>query len=110
MTRKLTSSDIKKLEAAGFRRWTMGRFDRLYIDATKLGLGLSYYGTGNVSAAWFDDESISNTMGRKIKSTKVWVDVADGTVHFKWVEPSSTGYEELLAERAETLMSETLEA
>ena len=34
----LRDDEIERLEDMGFRRWTKGDMDRLYIDADKLGL------------------------------------------------------------------------
>lgn len=74
---------ITKYEAAGFRRWTKGNMDRLYIDVTKLGLEVDYYKTGNVRHASWCGETISNADGRRMLVSKVWVDVATGELHVK---------------------------
>jgi len=74
---------IAKLEAAGFNRWTKGGHDRLYIDVTKLGLEVSYYNTGNVRKATWQGESVSNADGRRLLSSKVWIDVKTGELHVR---------------------------
>lgn len=51
---------IKKFEDAGFKRWTKGGYDRLYIDATACGLEYDTYKSGNISSATFNGEAISN--------------------------------------------------
>lgn len=72
---------IKALEMKGFKRWTKGTMDRLYINAETLGLELDYYKTGNICSAIYRGESISNNMAREMKAAKTYVDITDGTVH-----------------------------
>lgn len=76
----LTDNQITKLEKNGFNRWTKGDHDRLYINATLLGLECSYYKTGNISSAHFNGELISNAEGYRLKGAKTYVDVATGEV------------------------------
>lgn len=73
--------DIAKLMAAGGTRWSKGGKDRIYFDATTLGLEVERYGTGSVRSAEWQDESISNADARRLLSSKVYVDCADGTLH-----------------------------
>lgn len=77
----MTEETIAKYEAKGFKRWTKGSMDRLYIDVTKLGLEVSYYKTGNVSSATWCGERISNADARRFMSSKVYVDVKTGELH-----------------------------
>lgn len=79
----LTAETIAKFEAAGFRRWTKGRFDRLYINTKLLGLEVEYYNTGNVRNATWCGESISNSDGRRFLASKVFVDVKTGELSVK---------------------------
>lgn len=79
----LTAETIAKYEAAGFKRWTKGSMDRLYVNATTLGLEVSYYKTGNVSSAKWQGERISNADARRLLSSKVWVDIATGELHVR---------------------------
>ena len=76
---------IAALEANGFNRWTKetarGTLDRLYINATNLGLELSYYKTGNISAAYLNGELISNRRGYAYKAAKTYIDIQTGKVH-----------------------------
>ena len=74
----LNETTIKALEDKGFRRWTKGNFDRMYINAVCLGLECSYYKTGNISAAYFNGERISNCQGRRYKDAKTYIDVKTG--------------------------------
>lgn len=77
----MDEKDINKLMAAGGKRWTKYNKDRIYFDAETLGLDASYYKTGNVSNATWQGESISNADARRLLGSKVYVDVADGTLH-----------------------------
>lgn len=79
----INAETIAKLEAAGFNRWTKGSMDRLYINVTKLGLEVDYYKTGNVSSAKWQGELISNADGRRLLSSKVWIDVKTGELHVR---------------------------
>lgn len=76
----MTSEMIEKLEKAGFKRWTKGDKDRLYVNAKELGLELSYYKTGNVSSAWFCGDSISNSEGRRLQAAKTYIDLTSDTI------------------------------
>lgn len=77
----LNEKMIAKLESKGFKRWTKGSMDRLYINATTLGLECVYYKTGNVRDASFQGSSISNSRARGFLAAKTYIDIATGTVH-----------------------------
>ena len=77
----LTNDQIAALEAKGFNRWTKGNLDRLYINASQLGLVCSYYNTGNVCHAEFDGHHISNCEARRMKAAKTFIDVKSGRVY-----------------------------
>jgi hypothetical protein len=74
----MSEDTIAKYEDRGFRRWTKGRFDRLYINVKDLGAKIDYYGTGNVSSAYWQGERVSNADGRRLLASKVFVDVKTG--------------------------------
>lgn len=77
----MTQEMIEKLEAKGFKHWMKGNIDRLYINASQLGLVCDYYKTGNIKAAEFNGERISNSQGYRYKASKTFVDVKTGAVH-----------------------------
>lgn len=77
----LTNEKIAELEAKGFKRWTKGNLDRLYINASQLGLVCSYYNTGNIRDAEFNGGSISNCEARRMKAAKTFVDIKTGRVY-----------------------------
>lgn len=79
---ELNDKIIAALETKGFKRWTKGNMDRLYIDATNLiDLELDYNKSGNVTWAVLNGERISNTRGREYKATKTYIDIATGIVY-----------------------------
>lgn len=71
----------ERLTEVGGSRWKRGEIDRIYFnDLHKwYGLECSHYGTGNISAATLNGESISNSQARKIlnnfNGVRVWFDV-----------------------------------
>ena len=77
----MTEQQIQNLMAKGFKRWTKGNLDRLYINATQLGLVLTYYKTGNIRTAEFQGDSISNSEGGRMKAAKTFIDVKTGRAY-----------------------------
>ena len=77
----LTQEKIADLESKGFKRWTKGSMDRMYINASQLGLICTFYKTGNISTAEFNGERISNSQARRIRTSKTFVDVNTGKVY-----------------------------
>lgn len=76
----LTQEQIDKLTEVGFKRWQKGNLDRLYINATQLGLVCTYYNTGNISSAELNGERLSNSEGRRMKNAKTFIDVKTGSL------------------------------
>ena len=67
---------IEELEGLGFSRWQKNGMDRMYINASTLGLECTYYKTsGNISGAWFKGNDISNSEARKLKASKTYIDL-----------------------------------
>ena len=77
----MNNERISELEKLGFKRWTKNNFDRLYINASALGLDCSYYKTGNISGATFKDRHISNCEARRMKDAKTFIDIKTGKAH-----------------------------
>lgn len=77
----MESKMIEKLEAKGFKRWTKGNFDRLYVNAEDLGLECECYSGGNIRYAELDGEKISNSWARELKKAKTFIDVKTGEIH-----------------------------
>lgn len=97
----LTTEQLDALTRAGFKRWTKGALDRMYINAGQLGLVLDYYNTGNVRDAHLNGESISNSQGRRLKEAKTFLDLTSLIVY--------SGYESL-AHLAADRICEALQA
>ena len=72
---------IEELEALGFKRWQKGNMDRLYINASMLGLNYGRYNTGNIKWAEFQGNSISNCQARRMLSAKTYIDVKTEKVY-----------------------------
>ena len=66
---------IEELEAMGFKRWQKNGMDRMYINASTLGLTCTYYNTGNISGAEFRGKDISNSLARQMKAAKTYIDL-----------------------------------
>lgn len=77
----MTQEQIKALEGKGFSRWQKAGMDRLYINATQLGLNCEYYKTGNVKNAEFRGVQISNSEANRMRAAKTYIDVNTGRVY-----------------------------
>lgn len=72
---------ITALEERGFKRWTKGDKDRMYIDAEKLGLKVQKYGSGAIKRAEWDGEKLSTRAGAAMLHAKTYLDLTDMSVH-----------------------------
>lgn len=72
---------IHELEALGFKRWQKGNMDRLYINASMLGLNYGRYNTGNIKWAEFQGLGISNCEARRMLAAKTYIDVKTEKVY-----------------------------
>ena len=77
---------IEELEKLGFNHWEKGTFNRLYINATFIGLECEYYKTGNIASATFNGERISNSQGYRYKAAKTYIDVETEKVYSTYPE------------------------
>lgn len=80
-TTTTTEKLITALEERGFKRWTKGDKDRMYVDAEKLGLKVQKYGSGAVKRAEWQGEKISNREGASMLHAKTYLDLTDMSVH-----------------------------
>ena len=71
---------IAELEKMGFNRWQKNGMDRMYINASTLGLNCEYYKTGNISGAEFQGKWISNSEARTMKAAKTYIDLVTGRI------------------------------
>lgn len=98
---KLNEKQIAALEEKGFRRWTKGTMDRLYINAETLGLEIERRKSGSVSSAYYRGERISNNLGSAMAYAKTYIDIATGEL---------TSGNWTLEQDARQLYEETMEA
>lgn len=77
----MTAEQIERYQSLGFKRWTKAGFDRLYVNASQLGLECDYYNTGNIRNATFKGKSISNCEARRMKEAKSYIDIKTGKAH-----------------------------
>lgn len=77
---KITEEKISELTEKGFKRWTKGGMDRLYVNSGVLGLTYTTYKTGNISSACLCGEEISNSRGRQLRDAKTYVDLVKGLI------------------------------
>ena len=77
----ITEAMITKLIDNGFKRWTKGNYDRLYINASNLGLVCEYYNTGNVKHAEYNGVGISNCEARRMKAANTFIDIKTGRIY-----------------------------
>lgn len=98
---RLNDKQIAALEEKGFKRWTKGNMDRLYIDAEILGLEVNRNKSGNVSGAYYRGERISNSLGTAMARSKTYIDIATGEL---------TSGNWTLEQDARQLYEETMEA
>ena len=80
-TTATTEKLITALEERGFKHWTKGDKDRMYVDAEKLGLKVQKYGSGAVKHAEWLEEKISNREGAAMLHAKTYLDLTDMSVH-----------------------------
>lgn len=85
-TAKQSRDDIITALTKKYGRWTKQGFngkvyDRIYFNATDLGMEVSYYRSGNISSAAVDGEHISNCEARRIMGGKAYFDLTDNTLH-----------------------------
>lgn len=85
-TAKKSREGIIEALTKKFGRWTKtgsnGKtYDRIYFNATDLGLEIGRYNTGNISYAKIDGERISNCEARRILGSKAYFDLTDNTLH-----------------------------
>lgn len=76
----LHPADRLELERLGFKRWTKGDMDRMYIDAFDLGLRVFYDEKIQPKEASMNDVVIPLTQGLRLKEAKTYLDLTTMTV------------------------------
>lgn len=79
----MTLSDfhLRKLNEYGFRRWTKDDMDRMYIDATDLGLTISFEKNGEIRWATFQGRDVGQRIARRMNDAKTFLDLHTMTVY-----------------------------
>jgi hypothetical protein len=78
----MTQQMIDTLIAKGGKRWQKNGMDRIYFNASDLGLECTRYNTGNISSATFNGERISNSWARELSAAVTYVNVITGAIGF----------------------------
>lgn len=107
----MTNERIEELTKLGFSRWQKNGMDRLYINAGALGLVCTYYNTGNISSAVFAGDGISNSLARKLKAAKTYIDLTNKKIvsdvaMLAWAAAEKAGLE-ATGERWDAILSFT---
>ncbi|GAB3214304.1 hypothetical protein GCM10027294_53620 [Marinactinospora endophytica] len=86
--KKKPALTVENLIAVGGKRWQRGDKDRIYFNNWHefAGIETTHYGTGNISWAAYQGETVSNSQGYKLLASveKLWFDVADGKFHVRY--------------------------
>ena len=81
----IENSIVKTAIELGAKLWVKNTHIRLYINEKKvmefIGADCTYYGTGNLSSAYFNGEKISNAKVRKMKKP-AYIDLVKGVLVF----------------------------
>ena len=80
----LTEKQIAKLESKGFKRWTKGDYDRLYINAYNIhGIDTNWKKNGKKTLT-INGEELSYTKSAELSYAKIYIDVKTGEVVADW--------------------------
>lgn len=102
---KLSEKQIEALEKKGFRRWTKGDYDRLYINAWNLpGIVTNWKKKGKKTIT-VEGEELSYGKSLDVTYAKIWIDLKTLEVNV-----DARIYEEFLKRAALSLLGEVLEA
>lgn len=102
----ITNEIIAKLESKGFRRWTKGNMDRLYISASDYGVEFDRYSNGRVSGGEFAGEQFGAYEARNFVSSKVYIDVKTGKLSIQ----TRTDFEDKIRAAVEAIIAECTES
>ena len=80
----LTEKQIAKLESKGFKRWTKGDYDRLYINAYNIhGIDTNWKKNGKKTLS-INGEELSYSKSAELSYMKIYIDVKTGEVVADW--------------------------
>jgi hypothetical protein len=75
MVKETKEEMIQRLEGLGFKRWTKGNMDRMYVNATMLGFTYDTNRYGKLQRSYFNGEEVGNCEGRKYLAAKTYLDL-----------------------------------
>lgn len=117
----MTNEKIRALENKGFKRWTKGDKDRLYIKAWNLPNVKTIWKKNGKKCVEINGEELSYTKSSEVNYTSIYIDLADDSIHVdssfadvltKGVEmllnSVSTAEEAKVEEKNETVVKEDL--
>ncbi|MGI5122797.1 helix-turn-helix domain-containing protein [Marinactinospora thermotolerans] len=86
--KKKPALTVENLIAVGGKRWQRGDKDRVYFNNWDelAGIEVTRYGTGNISWASYQGETVSNSQGYKLLACieKMWFDVAEKAFYVRY--------------------------
>lgn len=78
---KLSEKQIEALEKWGFRRWTKGDKDRLYIRTKQLPNVRTIWKENGKICLEINGEELSYTKSSEVNYASIYIDLADGSIH-----------------------------
>jgi hypothetical protein len=96
---KMTNEKIKALENKGFKRWTKGDKDRLYIKAWNLPNVKTIWKKNGKKCVEINGEELSYTKSSEVNYTSIYIDLADDSIHV------DSSFADVLTEGVEMLLN-----
>lgn len=95
----MTNEKIKALENKGFKRWTKGDKDRLYIKAWNLPNVKTIWKKNGKKCVEINGEELSYTKSSEVNYTSIYIDLADDSIHV------DSSFADVLTEGVEMLLN-----
>lgn len=98
-TTKFNEKQIEALENKGFKRWTKGDKDRLYIKAWNLPNVKTIWKKNGKKCVEINGEELSYTKSSEVNYTSIYIDLADDSIHV------DSSFADVLTEGVEMLLN-----
>lgn len=95
----MTNEKIKALENKGFKRWTKGDKDRLYIKVWNLPNVKTIWKENGKKCFEINGEELSYTKSSEVNYTSIYIDLADDSIHV------DSSFADVLTEGVEMLLN-----
>ena len=95
----MTNEKIKALENKGFKRWTKGDKDRLYIKAWNLPNVKTIWKKNGKKCVEINGEELSYTKSSEVNYSSIYIDLADDSIHV------DSSFADVLTEGVEMLLN-----